>query len=905
MPPPAPAHTIIEVPASSSSSSLPSAPKPASAARWSSPFTAPLVNDGGIDSDPSGSVELTATAADQSAATLHRQQSALWPRFGPLKRSFHRVNTDSLKRPLNGRLSLPNDNNGFEDAGEAVASGGLPDSRKSPPSLLLQPEPPPAIGPVNWRTACKRCLLHNWSDVFNAEDEKLYQATQRDTLAPLFKALCILTVLHFGFMAYAVHSGRSRTQIPALILVSLYGFVLPVTLALPFVAYGHFQWGRQAIVVLNAYAFAYVVIASGVACHVAPGSFPTSFCASFQTLSAAQSMFATLGPLFFSLVGRLNRGISLAVGLLLVALLGWTLSDDRAAWQTVSYMTGFYVWLTLLSYWNETVDREKHILRRALIVQVEATLRAKSGEVREAASKRRFVSYIFHELRVPMNTFGIGLGNLEEEGLFAHCDPAQQAVLDAIKSSFNMMESVLNDVLDFEKMQEGRFSLHSEPFDVNATAQATVTAFANVARDKDIVLASSFEERLSTCGGGWVLGDDIRYRQILNNYISNALKFTSRGGSVSVTTSLRNTTITPPENTSQDNTSDTTAVASPTKVIVRTSVTDTGCGIAPENVENLFKPYIQIDSRLTQNGKGTGLGLAICKHIVELAGGTCGVDSTLGQGSTFWFELELPVATKRARDLGMSGLVNGITTSSLSLKASASVATSMAVEQIALAPIPLQQTSSARLRSADPANRLRDDQYPLLEITPVSTITPAPSGRSSSDTRRGRSLLVLSADDDPITRMLMNRLLTQMGHGVVLAHDGRHALSLLARHNRPPGIEIRDEAGADAYLKPFLPSPTSSHNGTNSNSDGEAYKPPDAAEQLQPFDVILLDNQMPICTGEEAVRIITKEWKMDIAVIGITGKAQYAVIPATVLGYFLKVGGRIFPSLISMPVIPT
>ncbi|KAI8585068.1 hypothetical protein BDZ88DRAFT_48638 [Geranomyces variabilis] len=840
-----------------------------------------------------GMAGVTVSEQPASPVDLRRRQSGPWSRFGPRKRPLqqrprHESQSEDVVVGAEGAAG---------EEGPQLRLRNINNKNNSASSLLLSSAQPMAIGPIRWQTALKRCLLHDWSDAFpDKEDEKAYQTAQQQALAPLFKTLCIITVIHYGFMVLAMNS--SSVAPPALVKYGMYACVLPVTLALPLVAFGHLERGRQLVVVLNAYAFAYLVMSVSVACKVSPDSFALNYCANFSTLSAAQSLYATLGPLFMLMVGRLHRGVNFAVSILLVALLGWTLSrNSTSTWQTTAYMTGFYVWLTLLSYWIETVDREKHILRRALIIQVDATLRAQSGEVREAASKRHFVSYIFHELRVPMNTFGIGLGNLEEEGLFAHFDPAQQAVLNAIKSSFGMMESVLNDVLDFEKMQEGRFTLHSEPFDVNATAQATVTAFANVARDKGITLESSFEEGLSTRGGGWVLGDDIRYRQILNNYLSNALKFTNRGGTVTINTSLQKKD---PENADQV-ASDQTVESSPppTTVIVRTSVTDTGCGISPENLEDLFKPYIQIESRLTQNGKGTGLGLAICKHIVELAGGRCGVDSTLGHGSRFWFELELPVANKRERDLVMSGIVaEGLTTSSSLPNALPSVNTSSASVNVAtnkvvpagqhqqlsvgLIPGPAQATSSSAqlpisapvINSSHPAttaqSAIQQQQQPLPLITSAS-----PSSTTKSP-RRGRSLHILSADDDPITRMLMSRLLSQMGHTVVLAHDGRHALSLLAQHNRPPGIPTHDEFGADVYLKPALPpSPPKSdeREPVAASPDDDTAAARAAQQQLKPFEVILLDNQMPICTGEEAVRIITKAWKMDIVVIGITGNA--------------------------------
>lgn len=294
-------------------------------------------------------------------------------------------------------------------------------------------------------------------------------------------------------------------------MFSMYAVILPVTLTLPLVACRPFRlnrWVETGILAANAYVFAYVVLARSLACKISPSSFDAQTCGGTGTLSAAQSLYATLGPLFMLVIGRLHRGVCLLLGGILVCSLGWTLSATPTAdWQVVCYMSGFYIWTTLLSYWNEKIDREKYYLRQNLSKQIEATARAQAGEEREAASKRRFVSYLFHEVRQPLHCIAVGLANLEDDALFAHCDPAQQAVLDAVKSNLRMMEDLLNDVLLFEKMQSGRLLLQSRPFDVNASAQAAVSAFENVAADKGVTLTSSFDEKLSTVGGGWVLGD--------------------------------------------------------------------------------------------------------------------------------------------------------------------------------------------------------------------------------------------------------------------------------------------------------------------------------------------------------------------------------------------------------------
>ncbi|KAI9001930.1 histidine kinase-like ATPase [Gaertneriomyces semiglobifer] len=501
-----------------------------------------------------------------------------------------------------------------------------------------------------------------------------------------------------------------------------------------------------------------------------------------------------------------------------------TLKDipDRNAFQASGkviasatlYGLGFYIWIILLAYWTEKNHRYTFLLKYELNNQMQATHHAKSAEQREAASKRRFVSYIFHEIRVPFNTAVLGFHNMEDEGAFKGLDESQKGSLDAIRSSFTMMESVLNDVLDFQKMEEGKFELQSRPFDLAAAVRASAYAFASTAYEKNIDLSTTIDARVLAFGAT-VLGDDIRYRQVLNNFISNALKFTPRDGRVAISVMVVNAS-----GVTKD---------SKREVTIRTEVKDSGVGISKEDQEKMFQPYFQINSWGLQGGKGTGLGLAICKHIIQLAGGTCGVESTMGEGSTFWSEISLPL-----------------------YDSTASIHSATSHQSIG--------SLAAHTTHVDRASS-------VLSVTPM---TPPPGVP--------RSLHVLVVDDDKITRMMMSKLLKQMGHTFEIATDGQEALDIICNE---PDVDV--EPGGNGAIPIIVINPMESLNISNPGTTTSLTTLPAAPLPTPPlspstsrhtsrFNVILMDNQMPRLTGAEAVRAL-RERGIVTPVVGITGNA--------------------------------
>ena len=237
----------------------------------------------------------------------------------------------------------------------------------------------------------------------------------------------------------------------------------------------------------------------------------------------------------------------------------------------------------------------------------------------EAASiaKTQFLAHMSHEIRTPMNGV-LGMAQLlERESL----TPDQRDMVSHIRASGKSLLSILNDILDLSKIEAGELTIERQPFDLNQSL-AHIDSICRVAAGaKDIDLQLHVAPGLA---GHWQ-GDALRLEQVLFNLVGNAIKFTEQGKVVIVARPM-------------------TLAGAASRV--RFEVTDTGIGIDPDCQSRLFAPFTQGDASMSRRFGGTGLGLAISKRLVEMMGGEIGVESSLGVGSTFWFELPLaPVAT--------------------------------------------------------------------------------------------------------------------------------------------------------------------------------------------------------------------------------------------------------------------
>lgn len=454
-----------------------------------------------------------------------------------------------------------------------------------------------------------------------------YERIHRDRNRFIHRCFAVLVILHWLYLIAISYLFTNTVN-----YIILFGIHLPSYLLLAAATFTSWPWTRltstlwyllvsyigcSVPVVVNWYTFSCLRGGTSIACQDAarPGYLNNL-------------LYSSVGPLIIITVFRNSLPFQLLNNaLILISLSLQAPYALRSTWLNFTMLVGAYLFFFLLRVNQNRNEYASHASGLRLQTQVERGIELSEQQGQAARTREWLTNYIFHEIRVPLNTVVLSVDLLQDNfSIKKHLSDDEQDTFDQVKSGLGAIQTVVNDALDVRRLEEGRLQIDPEPLDLATFIRNLVWVLSPSWTRKEVQFEYTVDERLPVAPLRF-MGDSVRLKQIISNLLSNAVKFTPTRGTIRLSVVLVDGL--PPG--------------------LRVAVKDTGIGISPQNQAKLFQDYVQVNANRSQQGSGSGLGLAICAHLVRLHGGTIGVNSTVNVGSEFWFEIPLVVQSNEHR----------------------------------------------------------------------------------------------------------------------------------------------------------------------------------------------------------------------------------------------------------------